>query len=89
VIAVKAAAACVIQIIFRHISSAAIAASKDSILAENKLPGQMQILFQVVLFSVPVFLFIEVQYFTQFIIGFFTHLKLSKSVYAFYNIVFI
>lgn len=38
--------------------------------AENKLPGQVQILFQAVLFIVPTIRFIEIQYFTQIMIGF-------------------
>lgn len=68
--AVKAAAACGVQVIFRHISCAAVATSKNSVFAENKLPGKVQILFQAVLFGIPAILFIEVQYFTQFIMGF-------------------
>jgi hypothetical protein len=85
----KAAAACGVQVIFRHISSAAIAASKNSMFAENKLPGEVQVLFQTILFIAPAILFIEVQYFTQFIIGFYIHLKLPKSVIYFYNSAFI
>jgi hypothetical protein len=67
--AVKAAAACGVQVIFRHVIPAAIAASQNSMFAENKLPGKVQILFKAVLFIVPTIQFIEVQYFTQFIIG--------------------
>jgi hypothetical protein len=78
--AVKAAAACGVQVIFRHVIPAAIAASQNSMFAENKLPGKVQILFKAVLFIVPAIRFIEVQYFTQIIIGLFIHLKLSKSV---------
>lgn len=87
--AVKAAAACDVQIIFRYVSFAAIAAPQNSMFAENKLPGQMQVIFQTILFTVPTIRFIEVQYFTQFIIGFYIHLKLSKSVQELHNSNFI
>jgi hypothetical protein len=63
---VKAAAACNVQVIFRHVSSAAIAASKNPIFAEDKLSGQVHVLFQVILFTFPVIRFSEVQYFTQY-----------------------
>ncbi|KKG12642.1 hypothetical protein DU48_04440 [Methanosarcina mazei] len=66
----KATAACGVQVIFWHVSSAAIAASKNSMFAENKLPGQVQVLFQSELFTAPTIRSIEVQYFTQFILGY-------------------
>jgi hypothetical protein len=82
---VKAAAARGVQVISRYISSAAIAAPQDSIFAEDKLPGQVQVLFQTILFIIPAILFIEIQHFTQFIITFYIHLKLYYSVQYFYN----
>jgi len=87
--AVQATAACSIQVVFRCISFAAIASSQNSIFAEYKLPGQMQILFQAILFVFPAIRFIEVQHFTQFIIMLYIHLKLYCSVLRFYNSKFI
>jgi hypothetical protein len=86
---IKAAEACDIKIIFRRVISAAIAAPQNSMFAENKLPGQVHILFQTILFTVPAIRFIEVQYFTQLINGCYIHLKLSKSVLTFYNSILI
>lgn len=77
---VKAAAACSVQVISRHVSSAAIAASQDSIFAEDKLPGQVHVLFQTILFTFPAIRFIEVQHFTRYIITFYIHLKHYYSV---------
>lgn len=86
--AVKAAAAGGVQVIFRRVGSAAVAASKDSVFAEDKLPGQVQILFQTILFAIPAIRFLEVQYFTQYIITFYIHLKLYYSVRFFYIYIF-
>jgi hypothetical protein len=67
---VEAAAACGVQVISRHVSFTAIAASEDSIFAEDKLLCQVQVLFQIILFTFPAILFIEIQHLTQFIIRF-------------------
>lgn len=85
---VKAAAAGGIQVIFRRVSSAAIAAPQDSVFAEDKLPGQVHILFQTILFTIPASRFVEAQYFTQYIIMFYIHLKLNYSVPFFYILKF-
>lgn len=82
---VKAAATCGVQIISRRIGSAAIAASQNSIFAEDKLSGQVQVLFQIIMSAFPAIRFLDVQNFTQFIIMFYIHLKLYFSVLSFYN----
>jgi hypothetical protein len=55
--AVHATATCCIQIVFRPVAATAVDSSKDSVFAEDKLSGKVQILFKIFLNLFLVYLF--------------------------------